>query len=476
MQHCAEAWLVSLEYELPTDPSVAYDGGDPIVGCNHLVCRRCGAEVRHADHRAVPQLYPPENLKDLYESPAPESSPLLDARPLHKDSRAYFCRCSWYGCELAGGKDTETMDDHEWRCAGHPEKSGKAAPEDAERAARVAKAEAETAPLREHAAVLESVRDAKLRFTWGENVRPEFTTTAGLRDALLASWPDASYFKAPVVGKGRDDTLPAWGWAIDLIHQRTDWWPALGIALQHAVKDGGEYAQRAFATMLADYRDSIALLPWTEPLAAEVPEAKAPGSGTGWGVPDFRAQTIIADQKKFLVEISGDGSDEAFLDEHGPGGKPITGPFRNEDDLRDLLVKSAHAGQFPYGSQGPWSWLGSEIVTAPAWFRPALDHAINTIDTSDDRVLRAMLDWFSEERDLWRYIDLLSGWAKQPPAWWDDSAKTKPKGWKYNMRSAHWPNTSTLGSVVMEALRRAMIQAATPPVEDLPQLYGAHIS
>lgn len=475
MQHCAEAWLVSLEYELPTDPSVAYDGGDPIVGCNHLVCKRCGAEVRHADHRAVPALYPPEDLKDLYESPAPESSPLLDARPLHKDSRAYFCRCSWYGCELSGGKDTETMDDHEWRCAGHPDKDSPEHKQHVERAARIAKAEAETAPLRQQGAEIAAIQNAKIRFTYG-NVHPEFTTATGLRDALLASWPDAGYFNAPVVGKGRDDTMPAWGWAIELIHRRTDWWPALGIALQHAVKDGGAYAQRAFATLLADYRDSLALLPWTEPLAAEFPDATAPGSGTGWGVPDWRAETIIADQKKSLVEMSGEGADEAFLDEYGAGGKPITGPFRNADDLRALLIKSAHAGQFPNGTEGPWSWLGFEIITAPAWFRPALDRVIHTLDLSDDRVLRALLDWFSEERDLWRYIDLMTGWVNQTPSWWGDAANTKPSGWRYNMRSAHWSGVATLGDVATEALRRAALQAATPPVEDLTQLYGAHIS
>jgi hypothetical protein len=44
------------------------------------------------------------------------------------------------------------------------------------------------------------------------------------------------------------------------------------------------------------------------------------------------------------------------------------------------------------------------------------------------------------------------------------------------MRSAHWPNVKTLADVVREALRRAKSQAVTPPVLDLPILYGSPVS
>ena len=44
------------------------------------------------------------------------------------------------------------------------------------------------------------------------------------------------------------------------------------------------------------------------------------------------------------------------------------------------------------------------------------------------------------------------------------------------MRSAHWPEISTLGTIVREALRRARGQVITPPVMDLPVLFGPGIS
>jgi hypothetical protein len=118
----------------------------------------------------------------------------------------------------------------------------------------------------------------KIQFRYAPSVNPEFSTASELRDSLLASYPDAACFKAPVVGRGRDDTAPAWGWAPDLIRTRSDWWPALGIALQHAVHDGGDLARTAFATLMADFRDVLALLPWTEPLAEALPDVLAPGS------------------------------------------------------------------------------------------------------------------------------------------------------------------------------------------------------
>lgn len=44
------------------------------------------------------------------------------------------------------------------------------------------------------------------------------------------------------------------------------------------------------------------------------------------------------------------------------------------------------------------------------------------------------------------------------------------------MRSAHWKGISTLGDVVREALRRARGQVITPPIMDLPVLFGPAIS
>ena len=79
---------------------------------------------------------------------------------------------------------------------------------------------------------------------------PLFHTASGLRDALLRSYPDAVNVKAPVVMfiDGREwDAYPGWRWIGELLRKRSDWWPALGIAIQHAVTDGDDFARMALA-------------------------------------------------------------------------------------------------------------------------------------------------------------------------------------------------------------------------------------
>jgi len=483
MQNCVETWLVAPGRELPADPRVAYSGKPPIVGCNHLVCDQCGVVVRNVTGRSTTSNTRPvaAELQKLYASADPGSSPLLTHRTVDAESRVYFCRCDWYTVELGGAKWVDDID-QPWRCGGHPSDGGEKAGGAKAGSAKPGAKAAEQARHAEAKRQVEALKAAtvplpasKIQFRYAPSVNPEFSTAAELRGALLASYPDAAHFNGPVVGINRDDTAPAWGWAIQLIARRSDWWPALGIALQHAVNDGGDLARTAFATLMADFRDVLALLPWTEPLADAFPDARAPGTGTGWGVPDFRLDQIVRDQKKSLAEIK-TGAGEAFLSEHGPGGSDLEGPFANEEDLRALLVKSARAGQFPDGSGGPWSWLGFELITGDDWLRPALVHAVSTIDTSDQPTLLAMLDWFFEERDLWQFVPLLEDWFAHHPDWWETPASTKPKGWKRTMRTAHWPEISTLGTIVREALRRARGQVITPPVMDLPVLFGPGIS
>ena len=128
MQKCVRPQLVSLEYELPTDPAIAYSGDPPIIGCNHLVCGTCGADVHHVDGRSITtnNAPPRPTMEQLYDSPHPEQSPLLDARPAHAESRAYLCRCDWYAVDMSGSKGVNDID-ADWDCAGHPSQSGKAA-------------------------------------------------------------------------------------------------------------------------------------------------------------------------------------------------------------------------------------------------------------------------------------------------------------------------------------------------------------
>jgi len=121
MTYCADAVLVGLDHELPSDPAIAYSGRPPVIGCNHLVCSNCGAVVRHADSRSTTRTDSPGTavLRELYESATPASSPLLDATPLHRASRAYFCRCDWRAVNLGGTLFLELID-QPWACGGHP--------------------------------------------------------------------------------------------------------------------------------------------------------------------------------------------------------------------------------------------------------------------------------------------------------------------------------------------------------------------
>jgi len=469
MKHCTEAFLVGLDLELPTDPSVTYSGGSPTVGCNHLVCSSCGAVVRHADSRSIKSNYPPSKavIDELYKSSNPEALAILDARPLHRLSRAYFCRCNWAAVDLGGRKSVGSID-APWDCGGH------------------ATAVVETQDLRAagalkqvnalvQAAVPIPAAGAKIRIAYARGVNPEFATAMELRDSLLASYPDADFFRAPVVHKGGDNVAPAWGWVIELLRMRTDWWPAIGVALQHAVTQGGELARTAFADLLAEFRDSIVLLPWTAPVAAAHPDIRARGSATGWGHPDLRLETLVRDQMSYVDHLRATNSVVTLLG-YGKGGKLVSGPLTNEIDLRALLDRTAQAGQFPDGDKGPWSWLGFELRTHEDWLRSAFVRVAATIDAANEPHVFAMLDWVSEEQDLWRLEQLLAGWYANPPTWAKTSANKKPKGWKRTIRSSHWPEVQTLGDVARQALWRAKKQLATPPVVDLPLLFAPSIS
>ena len=470
MKYCAAAALVGMDEQLPSDPSVAYSGKPPVVGCNHLVCVNCGAVVRHADRCSTTTNDPPSvaALEELYDSDDPASSALLDNTPAHRDSRAYFCRCDWRAVNLGGELFLDDID-QPWECGGHSASVVLDARDIREAEAR----KATDALIAE--ANLPPAGGYKIRFTTGPRVNLAFSTAAELRDSLLGSYPDAEYYGGPFIGRGRDDTTHAWEWVVDFIKMRSDWHPALGIALQHAARDGGDLARRALVNLLIDYRETIVLLPWSTPIATEWPDVRAKGTGTGWGLPDFRLDQVVRDQATSLRELT---TDKAFvyLSGYGKGGTPLRGPFTSEADLKKLLEETARSGQFPGGDQGPWSWLAFELLIGADWVRPALTKIISTLDTSKMPVLLALLDWFSEEPDLWRFAQVLEGWAARPPSWWDKPANTKPSGWKYDMRSAHWPGVKTLGDVVREAAKRAKLQALTPPVVDLPVLYGAAVS
>lgn len=476
MKYCAKVLLVGLDEELPSDPSVAYSGTPPIIGCNNLVCGKCGATVRHADGCSTTSGHAPHGLAELYDSRDPRASPLLNKGPSDERWRTYFCRCAW----ADSGADMKfvAMTDAPWKCGGHPDGESRSGGTKVEvvdaRDIHIAEARKATDDLiAATVPIMIPETGAKIRMYWAPNVEPEFASASELRDALLASYPEAKTSGVPVVVTNRgEDTKPAWGWVETLLLQRTDWWQAAGIALQHAATDGGPIAQTALVELLAHYNRSIVLLPWTAPMAKLWPDRKTVDTpATGWGSPKNRLDDVIRDQKKYVKDIHTGGDGTTFLDSYGADGKDIIAPLKTEADLRALLVETAHAGRNPGGGTGPWSWLAFEFLIGEDWLRPAFERIVNTLDDKDQTMILALLDWFFEEQDLWKLAPLLSTWHSHPPSWWSISATTVPPNWKYNIRSGHWPDCNTLGDVATEALRRAKWQLVTPPVVNLPQLY-----
>lgn len=305
-------------------------------------------------------------------------------------------------------------------------------------------------------------------------VAPAFSTASELRDALLKSYPEAAYFRgAPVVSIHRgDETEAAWLWVERFMRQRTDWWPAIGIALQHAAHDGGNIARVALADLLERSRDSMVLLEWTKPLAKAWPDVSAQERGAHFGDPDYRLATILAAQEKHLEEMQKAAVSVGGLETDGSW---LTVHVKTQQDLDALLATSARVGQRQsfdaLATDGPWSWLRPELLVH-AELRPMIVVACATFSAGSDAELRAVLDWFTDQHDLWRYVDLLEGWERAHPPWWNEAADTKPPGWKYPVRGwlAHHPKT--LGDIALAVLARARTQAATPPILDLAPIFG----
>jgi hypothetical protein len=113
--YCADGgFLVDSTEILPTDVHEFWTGGPPLVGCSNIVCAKCKNTVRHVEKRRVLHVSVESKLRELFDSPHPESSQLLPYDPYF---RAYFCRCSWghAGGVMLGASDLP------WQCAGHPD-------------------------------------------------------------------------------------------------------------------------------------------------------------------------------------------------------------------------------------------------------------------------------------------------------------------------------------------------------------------
>lgn len=295
--------------------------------------------------------------------------------------------------------------------------------------------------------------DAKISYDYF-GINPSFSTATQLRDALLAAYPDAEFFRGPITGVrvGYDiDAAPAWGWLKQLLRTRTDWWPAVGIAVQHAAQDGGEMARQAVADLLATCEESAVLLEWTEPVAAQWPDTRTSAS-SGCNVPDARLADLVARQHTALAER-----------ERAPVAIPGL-PERDAktaEELESLLTISLE--QIP---EGPWYWLVSELIYHP-WIRPLMPAICEKFSRRDSRQLRGMLDWLFDQHDLWRHFELLDDWSQQEPAWWNESLNPG-HGYRNPLRMKLVPDARILGHLVWGARKSAVMQRETPPIVDLP--------
>lgn len=299
------------------------------------------------------------------------------------------------------------------------------------------------------------------------NLREPITaSTSNLRDALLGSYPATNYYGAPVVGINRgDETAAAWTWLLGLVRRRSDWRPAIGTALQHATRDGGDYARIALADFLESFQESVALLKWTEPMAKVWPDVVATCRGTTFGRDDYRLATILAAQRNLWDLCQADSC--IGVDGIAADGSWLIADVREQAAFESVLATSARVGKFGPRGEGPWYWLGKNLILRD-WLEPMLVLACTKFASAGcDAEVRAMLDWFADDHDLWRYIDLLESWTHATPRWWNEPADVVPVGWRFPVRA---DGAKTLGEVALGALARARAQVAATMTIDLPTL------
>ncbi len=110
-------WIVGIGRGVPADPREYFSLDGPVVGCNRIKCRSCGAWVRPFDECS----YIGMNLSlsqypKVYESKNPFE---FDFMVRDEDSRVYICRCAID--KTSGGRSLGSLDLPNWYCAGHPQ-------------------------------------------------------------------------------------------------------------------------------------------------------------------------------------------------------------------------------------------------------------------------------------------------------------------------------------------------------------------
>lgn len=289
------------------------------------------------------------------------------------------------------------------------------------------------------------------------SIKPTFGSASQLTRALLDSFVPSDIDFAgghPVImyPEGREwSGAPAWGWIKFLLKTRSDWWPSLGIAIQHAI---GEHklAREALASALRETETTWAaqgILEWLVPLAD--------------GHDDDLAKVI--------------GEIEVKWDENEEKGIVVDGDLvvRNEADLEAYLRRSAvRAWTLKLWGDilgKPWDTMYF-CSYAHRWLLPVIPRVCASFGLRDDateREIWALLDYLVQEHDLWRHTELLGAWLANPPKWWNDAATVRGKTRPHKPKE--WAPFSTLASMVQKAKSTADAQAATPPVLDLAPLF-----
>jgi hypothetical protein len=109
--------LVGADEAIPSDPRTYYQSGGPLIPCSHLVCGKCGADVRHFDgYQLKRDLLSGDEFGQLAATTDPNQFPLLRKASV-PTIRFYFCKC--FNFYTAGAVSAPSRDDCDWACAGH---------------------------------------------------------------------------------------------------------------------------------------------------------------------------------------------------------------------------------------------------------------------------------------------------------------------------------------------------------------------
>jgi hypothetical protein len=296
-----------------------------------------------------------------------------------------------------------------------------------------------------------------------------FSTAGELAVALDRALDEGRGYGDPIVRVGFDDSEPAWRFLDGVIATRSDWLPAIGAAVQHAVWRGDAFARQALVDFLASARRSVSLLPWTAPLAEVLAGARGRHARLTWGcdLADLTLGAVVAAHRSWRSEVD-DPAWRLPLAGWRSTGRDLF-ELRAPADL-DAAVARARRGAFVATEWGdsPAAWLHLAVLARPwvddwtvGWVARALD---------GDADLRALaLEWLLDGRDLWRHLPALERLRAAPPPWWGSSAHDRPAAWKRGLRLPRSDRVSQ-GVVAARLIARARAQAATSPVVDLPPI------